>query len=276
MNTQNRRDTMTYETLIYSKEGSFFSPEKNIGVIKLNRPTAYNALNEQLISELYQLLQEIEKDDEVKVVVITAEGQKVFCTGADLKLASELTEETALPLIKRGQEIFTYIENFPKPVIAAINGLALGGGLEMALACDIRIAQEEAKLGCPETSIGLIPAWGGIQRMPKIIGMGKAKELIFTGAMITAKEAETIGLVNKVVAPDELDYTVNWTAAKIAGNAPIALRYAKESLNNVFDVTLKEGLEYDAKTCAACFSTQDIKEGIKAVFEKRKAIFKGK
>lgn len=267
---------MAYETIIYSKEGSFFSPEKNIGVIKLNRPTAYNALNEQLITELYEALQEIEKDDEVKVVVITAEGQKVFCTGADLKLASELDEESALPLVERGQEIFTYIENFPKPIIAAINGLTLGGGLEMTLACDIRIAQEEAKLGCPETSIGLIPAWGGMQRLPKVVGMGKAKELVFSGAMITAKEAEDIGLVNKVVAPDELESTVNWTAAKIAGNAPIALKYAKESLNKVFEAPLEEGLKHDAVTCAACFNTEDIKEGIKAVFEKRKATFKGK
>lgn len=267
---------MTYETITYTKEGSFFSPVKNIGVIKLNRPTAYNALNEQLITELYQALQEIEKDDEVRVVVITAEGQKVFCTGADLKLAAELDEKSALPLIQQGQEIFNYVESFPKPTIAAINGLALGGGLELALACDIRIAQEEAKVGCPETSIGLIPAWGGIQRLPKIVGIGKAKELIFTGAMITAKEAEEIKLVDKVVPPDELESTVNWTAAKVAGNAPVALKYAKESLNKVFDVTLEEGLKHDAETCAACFSTEDIKEGIKSVFEKRKAAFKGK
>ena len=267
---------MGYETIVYSKEGSFFSPEKNIGIIKLNRPTAYNALNDQLISELQQALKEAEADDEVKVVVITAEGQKVFCTGADLKLASELDEKSALPLIQQGQGIFNYIENFPKPTIAAINGLALGGGLELALACDIRIASEEAKVGCPETSIGLIPAWGGIQRLPRIVGTGKAKELIFTGAMITAKEAGEIGLVNKVVAPDELDSTVNWTAAKIAGNAPIALKYAKEGLNDVFDVPLDEGLKHDAVTCAACFNTEDIKEGIKSVFEKRKASFKGK
>jgi enoyl-CoA hydratase len=267
---------MTYEAIIYTKEGSFFSPEKNIGVIKLNRPTAYNALNDQLITELYQALQEIEKDSEVKVVVITAEGQKVFCTGADLKMASELDEKSALPLIERGQEIFNYIENFPKPTIAAINGLALGGGLELACACDIRIASEEAKVGCPETSLGLIPAWGGIQRIPKVIGMGRAKELIFTGAMITAKEAAEMGLVNKVVPPDELDSTVNWTAAKIAGNAPIALKYAKEGLNKVFDVPIEEGLKHDAVTCAACFNTEDMKEGIRAVFEKRKATFKGK
>ncbi len=267
---------MPYETIIYTKEGSFFSPEKNIGVIKLNRPTAYNALNDQLITELQQALKEAEADDEVKVVVITAEGQKVFCTGADLKLASELNEKTALPLIEEGQAIFNYVENFPKPTIAAVNGLALGGGLELALACDMRIASEEAKLGCPETSIGLIPAWGGIQRLPKIVGIGKAKELIFSGAMITAKEAAEIGLVNKVVAPDELDSTVNWTAAKIAGNAPIALKYAKESLNRVFDLTIEEGLKHDAETCAACFSTEDIREGIKSVFEKRKATFKGK
>ncbi len=267
---------MPYETLIYSKEGSFFSPEKNIGVIKLNRPTAYNALNEELITELYQLLQEIEKDDEVKVVVITAEGQKVFCTGADLKAASELDEKTAGPLIQRGQDIFNYIESFPKPTIAAINGLALGGGLELTLACDIRIASEEAKVGCPETSLGLIPAWGGIQRLPRIVGLGKAKELVFTAAMITAKEAEEMGLVNKVVPPNELESTVNWTAAKIAGNAPIALKYAKEGLGMVFDKPIKEGLKHDAETCAACFGTEDIKEGIKSVFEKRKATFKGK
>ena len=267
---------MAYETIIYTKEGSFFSPEKNIGVIKLNRPTAYNAVNEQLMLELKAALQEIEKDDEVKVAVITAEGQKVFCTGADLKLASELDEATSLPLIESGQDVYNYVENFPKPTIAAINGLALGGGLELALACDIRIASEEAKVGCPESSIGLTPAWGGLQRLPRIIGVGKAKELVFTGAMITAKEAADMGLINKVVAPDELESTVNWTAAKIAGNAPIALKYAKESLNKVFDVPIGEGLKEDARLCAKCFGTADIKEGIKAVFEKRKATFKGK
>lgn len=267
---------MAYETLIYSKEGSFFSSEKNIGVIKLNRPTAYNALNEKLVTELYELLKEIEKDDEVRSVVITAEGQKVFCTGADLKLASQLDEESALPLIEQGQEVFTYIEDLSKPVIAGINGLALGGGLEMALACDIRIAQEEAKVGCPETSLGLIPAWGGIQRMPRVIGMGKAKELIFTGAMITAAEAEEIGLVNKVVPYDELESTVNWTAAKIAGNAPIALKYAKETLNRVFDDPLEKGLKRDAENCAACFGTEDLKAGIEATLKKGKAAFKGK
>jgi len=267
---------MAYETIIYTKEGSFFSPEKNIGVIKLNRPTAYNAVNEQLMSELREALQEIEKDDEVKVVVITAEGQKVFCTGADLKLASELDEASALPLIESGQEVYNYVENFPKPIIAAINGLALGGGLELALACDIRIASEEAKVGCPESSIGLTPAWGGLQRLPRVVGLGKAKELVFTGAMITANEAAEMGLINKVVAPDELESTVNWTAAKIAGNAPIALKYAKESLNKVFDVPIEEGLKKDATMCAKCFGTADIKEGIKAVFEKRKSTFKGK
>ncbi|MBU7042785.1 MAG: enoyl-CoA hydratase/isomerase family protein [Theionarchaea archaeon] len=267
---------MAYETIIYSKEGSFFSPEKNIGIIKLNRPTAYNAVNEQLITELKAALEEIEKDDEVKVAVITAEGKKVFCTGADLKLASELDESSALPLIQQGQEIFNYVETFPKPTIAAINGLALGGGLELALACDIRIASEEAKVGCPESTIGLTPAWGGLQRLPRVVGLGRAKELVFTGAMITAKEAAEMGLINKVVAPDELESTVNWTAAKIAGNAPIALKYAKESLNKVFDVPIEEGLAKDAKLCAKCFGTADIKEGIKAVFEKRKATFKGK
>ncbi|MFQ6088604.1 MAG: enoyl-CoA hydratase/isomerase family protein [Candidatus Methanofastidiosia archaeon] len=270
---------MELKTLKYSKEGSFFSPEKNIGVIKLNRLEALNAFNDIMLQELDTLLDKISKDSEVKVVVITADGGKAFSAGLDLKMAEKLQEapdEDIKRLVVKGQRLYRKIENFEKPVIAAINGLALGGGLELTLACDIRIAQEEAKLGAPEVSLGLIPAWGGTQRLEKIVGLGNAKEMILTGGMITAKEAEEIGLVNKVVPLDELESTWSFTAAKIAGNAPIAVKLAKKCVNKATELTVEEGNKLEVEAALECIHTEDLKEGIQAVFEKRKGNFKGK
>jgi len=264
------------KNLKYSKEGSFLSPEENIGVIKLNRPQTLNAFNRETLIELDSLLEEIRRDDQIKVVVIIGEGEKSFSTGLDLKETSTLDEAAAKSLIELGQSIFRKIENFEKPVIAAINGYALGGGLELALACDMRIASENAKIGSTEVKLGLFPGWGGTQRLPKILGKGRASELILTGGMIDAKEAERIGLVNKVVPHDELTTTVSWTAGTIASNAPVAVREAKRLVKASFEVDITEGNKLEAEAIVKCLRTEDLKEGMKALFEKRNPQFKGR
>lgn len=264
------------KNLKYSKEGSFLSPEENIAVIKLNRPQTLNAFNRETLIELDSLLEEIRRDDQIKVVVIIGEGEKSFSTGLDLKETSTLDEAAAKSLIELGQSIFRKIENFEKPVIAAINGYALGGGLELTLACDMRIASENAKIGSTEVKLGLFPGWGGTQRLPKILGKGRASELILTGGMIDAKEAERIGLVNKVVPHDELTTTVSWTAGTIASNAPVAVREAKRLVKASFEVDITEGNKLEAEAIVKCLRTEDLKEGMKALFEKRNPQFKGR
>jgi len=267
---------LSYRTLTYRKEASFLAPEEeNIGVITLNRPDALNALNLELLNELNTLLDEIQKDEKIRAVVITGAG-RAFSVGADLREAEKLDEAGVKNFIQTGQQLFDKIENFDKPVIAALNGFTLGGGVELALACDIRIASEDARIGNPEVAVGLIPAWGGTVRLPKIIGKGKATELILTGGQIDAKEAERIGLVNKTVTADELNSTVMWTAGTIATRAPIAVRQAKKILSRAIEISMEEGNKLMLESCMACYQTEDIKEGVKAIFEKRAAQFKGK
>ncbi len=267
---------MTYETIKFEKTGSFLAEEENIGVITLNRPAAYNAFSPQVLKDLDALLDEIDKDDEVRVVVITAEGEKAFSAGMDLKTATTMKPEDSAVFTEQGQKLFQKLEKFSKPTIAAINGIAFGGGLEIALACDIRIASETAKLGTVEVGIGLIPAWGGCSRLAKIVGMGRAKEMILTGGQLSGKEAEKIGLVNKAVPFDELESTWEFMASKIAGNAPLAVQAAKQIVNISMDIPVEEGnkAEYDA--VMKLITTEDLQEGIKSVFEKRKGQFKGK
>jgi enoyl-CoA hydratase len=267
---------VSYKTLTYSKEASFLAPEEaNIGVITLNRPDALNALSVDLLKELDMLLEEVRGDDKIRVVVITGAG-RAFSVGADLREAEKLDPEGVKGFIQTGQRLFDKIENFDKPVIAALNGFTLGGGVELAMACDMRIASEDARIGNPEVAVGLIPAWGGTVRMPKIVGRGKATELILTGGQIDAKEAERIGLVNKTVTADELNSTVMWTAGTIASRAPIAVRHAKKILVKAMETSMEEGNKMMLDGCMICYQTEDIKEGVKAVFEKRAAQFKGK
>ena len=197
-------------------KGISYTKEQNESLVKLNRPEALNALNRETLSELESALDEIRNDPDVKVVVITAEGQKAFSAGADLKEASSLDEAGVKELIELGQRVYRKIDDLPKPVLVAINGIALGGGVELSLAGDIRVASETAKLGSPEVNIGLIPGWGGTQRLPKLLGKGKAAELIFTGGIIDAKEAERIGLVDRVVSSDEFTSVVHRMANAIA------------------------------------------------------------
>jgi len=267
---------MSYKTLTYTKGASFLAPEEeNIGVITLNRPDALNALNLQLLNELDSLLEEIRKDEKIRVVVITGAG-RAFSVGADLVEAQKLDEAGVRNFVQTGQKLFDKIENFDKPVIASINGFTLGGGLELALACDIRIASDQARIGSPEVAVGLIPAWGGTIRLPKVIGRGKAAELILTGGQIDAKEAERIGIVNKTVSADELSSTVTWTAGTIATKAPVAVREAKKIVTKAIEINMQEGNKMMEEACIACFKTDDLQEGVKAVFEKRAAQFKGK
>jgi len=197
-------------------KGISYTKEQNKALVKLNRPEALNALNRETLSELESALDEIGKDPDVKVVVITAEGQKAFSAGADLKEASSLDEAGVKELIELGQRVYRKIDDLTKPVLVAINGIALGGGVELSLAGDIRVASETAKLGSPEVNIGLIPGWGGTQRLPKLLGKGKAAELIFTGGIVDAKEAERTGLVDRAVSPDEFSSAVHRMANAIA------------------------------------------------------------
>ena len=267
---------MAYKTLTYSKQASFLAPEEeNIGVITLNRSDALNALNLELLAELDSLLEEIRKDEKIRVVVITGAG-RAFSVGADLREAEKLDEANVGKFIQTGQKLFDKIENFDKPVVASINGFTLGGGLELALACDMRIASEDARLGNPEVAVGLIPAWGGNVRLVKVIGKGRASEMILTGGQISAKEAERIGLVNKVVPADELNTTVMWTAGTLATKAPIAVREAKKILAKAVEISMEDGNKMMKEACLVCYKTEDLKEGVKAIFEKRSPQFKGK
>ncbi len=267
-----------FETMTYEKAGSFLSPVKNVALIKFNRLDALNAINDQFIKDLIAALDEAEKDQDVRSVVLASNHDKVFCTGADLKMAQGLLgkPDEVRELVAMGQKAIDKIARFSKPVIAAIHGLCLGGGTEIALACDIRIADEEAKIGAPEVSLGLIPAWGGCVRLARIVGLGRALELILTGGQISAQEALQIGLISKVTKPDELLSQAMWYGAKFGGNAPIALKLAKQATHMAFEASYEENLQFEVDAAVECFKTEDLAEGITAVFEKRRGKFKGK
>ncbi|MGY5875205.1 MAG: enoyl-CoA hydratase/isomerase family protein [Candidatus Thorarchaeota archaeon] len=266
-----------FETMLYSKEGSFLSPVKNTAVIKFNRLDALNAINDQFIQDLSDAIDEAEKDPDVRSLVIASAHEKVYCTGADLKMAQALFSEIDKvgDLVSQGQAVLDRLATLDKPTIAAINGLCLGGGLEIALACDIRICEAEAKLGTPEVSLGLIPSWGGCVRLPRVIGLGKAMEMILTGGQVTAQEALDIGLVSKVVSKDELLSQAMWYGAKIGGNAPIALKLAKKATHMSFEEEYEDNLKFEVEATIECFKSKDLAEGIAALFEKRRGKFTG-
>jgi enoyl-CoA hydratase/carnithine racemase len=266
-----------YETMLYSKEGSFLSPVKNVAVIKLNRPDALNAINDQFIMDLDAALTEAENDPDVRSIVIGTAHPKVYSTGADLKAAQALlsSPEEVKDLTLQGQAVIDRIAKLSKPTIAAVHGLALGGGFEIALACDIRIADEEAKFGAVEVAVGLLPGWGGCVRLPRIVGLGKAMEMILTGSQITAQEALEMGLISKVTSVDELMSQAMWYGAKLGGNAPVAMKLAKQATHMAFEEEYKDNLEFEAEAIYECFKTKDLGEGIASVFEKRRAKFTG-
>lgn len=258
-----------YETIIVEKT------DAKIAVITINRPDKLNALNTKVHEEGVAALDALKNDDDVRVVVFTGAGEKAFIAGADI---SEFAGQTSVTqrAVFQNRTLFNSIDTFPKPVIAMINGFALGGGCELSMACDIRIASENAKLGQPEINLGIIPGGGGTQRLTRLIGEGKAMELILTGDMIGAEEALALGLVNHVFPADELVESTMKIAAKIASKSPIALQMAKEAVKTASRSNLDEGMKREIDLFAICFSSEDKEEGVAAFLEKRKPDFKGK
>ena len=246
-----------------------------ICTVKINNPEAMNALNSTILSELDAAFTEIAANEDVSVVVITGEG-RAFVAGADISQMSTMNATEGKAFGVQGSAVFRKIENLDKPVIAAINGFALGGGCELAMACDIRIASNKAKIGQPETGLGITPGFSGTQRLPRIVGPGKAKEIIYTAKPITADEAYRIGLVNSVVEPEALMDAAYAMAKQIAKNAPIALKYSKEAIDKGMQTDIDSAISLENDLFALCFSTEDQKEGMKAFFEKRPAEWKKK
>jgi len=248
--------------------------ENEIAVVTVDNPPM-NALTMELRAQLTSTMDELEeKKDQFKVVILTAKG-KAFIAGADIKSFPELTPEKARIRMKTGKRLYEKFERFDRPVLCAINGYCLGGGLEVAMACDLRIASSTAQLGQPEVNLGIIPGGGGTQRLPRLVGAGIAKELIYTGKFITAERAAQIGLVNKVVEPDKLMDEAKEMAALIASKPVMAVRAAKESINTGMNMSLTEALEVESYHWSYLCGTKDMKEGVSAFIEKRKPVFTG-
>lgn len=260
---------MTENNIVHLKK------DGQIATVIINNPPV-NALNERVMNGLNNILDDLENSSDIQVVIITGAGEKAFVAGADIREFLELNEVTAKQFITKGQGIINKIEDLKIPVICAINGFALGGGCELALACDIRIAEVNAKLGLPEVSLAIIPGYGGTQRLSRLVGVGKAKELIFSGENISAEEAHRIGLVEKVVPQGESLQSAQALAAKIITRGPLAVSKAKQAINKGFDLSLRKGLELEAQLCSDLYGTEDKNEGALAFFDKRKPQFKGK
>ena len=244
-------------------------------IVKINRERAMNALNKETIDELQQLFSYYWSDEKVKCVIITGGGEKAFIAGADISELADLDVRTGNEAMAKGQYLMKTIQNFPKPVIAAVNGFALGGGCELAMACDIRLASEKAKFGQPEVNLGVIPGYGGTQRLPRLVGHGKAMQLIFTGAIINAEEAHRIGLADEIYPVDQLMDKALEMAQTICSKGPIAVSLAKESINRGLDGTLTAGCALEKANFAQCCGTGDKNEGMEAFLEKRPAKFTG-
>ena len=259
---------MPYETLQFDKRNA-------IGYVKINRPDKLNAMNRKVMEELVECFQSLQTDDEVRVVILTGSGEKAFVAGADINELALLDVLTGREKAQIGQRAFNLIENLGKPVIAAINGFAVGGGCELAMACTLRIASETARLGQPEVKIGLLPGYGGSQRLPRLVGKSRALEMILTGEPITAAEAHRIGLVNQVVPQAELLVAAEKLARKIVANGPLAIRFALEAVNHGMEMSAAEGQFLEATLFGLCCSTTDMKEGTRAFLEKRPAKFTG-
>jgi enoyl-CoA hydratase len=253
-----------------------FEKKNQIAYIMIDRPKVLNALNMATMQELQIVFSAVKDHTDVHAVILTGAGEKAFVAGADIGELSEHSPVSAKEYTHRGQAVIDAIEHLGKPVIACINGFALGGGCELALACTMRLASENAKLGQPEVKLGLIPGYGGTQRLPRLVGKGPALQLLLTGEMITAQEAHRIGLVNEVLPAGELIARAEAIAAKIIANAPLAVQYCIEAVNHGYDLTLAEGLFLEATLFGVCCSTEDKNEGTRAFLEKRAPQFKGK
>jgi enoyl-CoA hydratase len=249
--------------------------ENGIGQITINRPSKLNALNVATINELHNAFKTLDENNEARVIIITGEGEKAFVAGADISEFANFSVEEGAQLAQQGQELlFDFIENLKTPVIAAVNGFALGGGLELAMACHFRIASDNAKMGLPEVSLGVIPGYGGTQRLPQLIGKGRAMEMIMTAGMIDATTAKNYGLVNHVVTQSELIDFCKTIAVKIIKNSPVAIGKAIATINANYKDGV-DGYEIEIRNFGKCFGTEDFKEGTTAFLEKRKADFKG-
>jgi len=248
--------------------------QDGVALVTVNRPKALNSLNQPLLAALHDFILGVENDASVRVVILTGAGEKAFVAGGDIAVMQPLGPLAARDMALQAQAVFNAIEACSKPVIAAINGYALGGGCELAMACDIRIASDAAKLGQPEINLGIIPGWQGTQRLPRLVGKGRAKELIFTGNMVSAEEACRIGLVNQVVPAGELIQSAREMAGQMAGKSLAALRLAKEAIGNGLEMESTKAYRYEADLFGLCFSTADQKEGMGAFLEKRKPQFK--
>jgi enoyl-CoA hydratase len=260
---------MAYDNLL-------FEVSEQIARITFNRPNVLNALNRKTMDELGDCLKKVRADDAIRVLILTGAGEKAFIAGADINELSQQTPVNGREFTLYGQEIIHRLETLGKPAIAAINGFALGGGCEVALACTLRIASRNAKLGQPEVKLGIIPGYGGSQRLPRLCGKGVAHELILTGEMITADEALRIGLVNRVVEPAELLATAEAIARKIIANPPVAVKYALEAVERGMEMPQEEGLYLEATLFGLCCATQDMREGTRAFLEKRPPKFEGR
>jgi enoyl-CoA hydratase len=260
---------MAYENILVEKKNA-------IAYVTVNRPKVLNALNMATMEELRAAFHDIKQDAAVRAVIFTGAGDKAFIAGADISELAKHDAVTGKEYTHRGQSVLNLIENLGKPVIACINGFALGGGCEIAMACTMRIASENAKLGQPEVKLGIIPGYGGSQRLPRLVGKGLAMQMVLAGEMISAQEAYRIGLVNEITAPAELIPRAEAIAGKIAANAPLAVQYAMEAVNKGMEMTLSEGLFLEATLFGVCCATEDKKEGTTAFLEKRAAQFKGR
>ncbi|GKX64825.1 short-chain-enoyl-CoA hydratase [Inconstantimicrobium mannanitabidum] len=260
---------MELNNVILEKEG-------NIAIVTINRPKALNALNSETLKDIDTVVDALEKDKDVYAVILTGAGDKAFVAGADISEMKDLDEKQGQEFGALGNKVFRRLENLDKPVIAAISGFALGGGCELAMACDIRVASEKAKFGQPEAGLGITPGFGGTQRLARIVGLGKAKELIYTCDIIKADEALRIGLVNKVVPLENLMEEVKAMATKIASNAPVAVKLCKDAINRGMQVDIDRAVEIEAEDFGKCFATEDQKEGMTAFLEKRAKNFQNK
>ena len=259
----------TYENLLVTKEDG-------ITTVTINRPKAMNALNTPTLKEMEEVFTALATDTETKTVIVTGSGTKAFVAGADLAAMAPMNPVEGREFSVLGHKVFDQIENLPQAVIAAVNGYALGGGCELAMACDIRIASDNATFGQPEVNYGIIPGFGGTQRLARLIGKGLAKQYIFTGSMFNAEEAYRIGLVNVVTKPEELLATAQKMCHKIMTKAPLAITFAKDAINQGLNMDLESGLNYEAQEFGVCFGTADQKEGMAAFAEKRKPVFQSK
>ncbi|MBI2646381.1 MAG: enoyl-CoA hydratase/isomerase family protein [Deltaproteobacteria bacterium] len=271
--TTAKAQSNTYHTITYEeKHGEL----KGIAVVTFNRPKVLNAINQSLMEELLDVLEHVQKSHAVKVLVLTGTGDKAFIAGADISQFEKMTSKEAIAFAKFGQKVFTRLEELPQPTIAAVNGYALGGGCELALACDFIYAGENAQLGQPEVNLGILPGWGGTQRLTRLVGKAMAKELIFTGKLIYAHEAQRIGIVNKVCHDVQLMEDVLKTAKLIVSKGPIAVAQAKRAIEDGYHKELRDALELEAEAFAKTFDTQDQKEGAKAFLAKRPPQFVGR